>query len=47
MNNLIVAQTHSGGKRNLPKVEIKESKRNLTSHSGIYLVDQFAKALGV
>lgn len=47
MNNFIVAQTPSGVKKNLPKVEIKESKRNLTSHSGIYLVDQFARALGV
>lgn len=48
MNNFTVAQTSPEvKKKNLPKVEIKESKRNLTSHSGIYLVDQFARALGV
>jgi len=47
MSKSIVAKTSSGVKKNLPKVEIKESKRNLTSHSGLYLVNQFAQALGV
>lgn len=47
MNNFIVTQAPSGVKKNLPKVEIKESKRSLTSHSGIYLVDQFTQALNV
>lgn len=47
MDSCIVPCDSLQVKRFLQKVKIKESKRNLTSHTGIYLVDQFAKRFGV
>jgi len=47
MRDPIIIQSSSKVKRFSPKVEIKESGRKLTSHSGLYLVEQFVEALGV
>ena len=47
MNDCIVPCDSLQVKKILPKVKIKESRLNLTSHTGIYLVDQFAKRFDV
>lgn len=47
MRDPIIIRSEPKGKRISPKVEIRESGRELTSHSGLYLVEQFVEALGV
>lgn len=47
MHKVIITQDSSKVKKFPPKVEIRESRRNITSHSGIYLVEQFVQAMGV
>lgn len=47
MRDPIIIQSSSKVKRFSPKVEIRESSQKLTSHSGLYLVEQFVKRLGV